>query len=399
MCSLEVSGFQVPGYWLVDSKYPRFKGENHYYRTDFILSSKNCLTFFYIINGTNPGRLNVYLGGYLGNETLLWRLAGQQGEHNSWLKAQVPISSDIAYQIIFKAIVGNEYGGFIAVDNITLSVEKACSFFPSMAQNHVLSGMRTNMIGHIPSYQDWLLSQAGIGNKYWEPCFQTLKDGWNADIFLKKCSRKGPLVFLIRRESQILGGFTDVNHLNEYLGMSKDYAFNRPAFLSSVQNHNTLASAAVDVLQNKRDEYCTTNESNDQIYYARYDRDHRSTVKQWRCYTKPSLTGDGQRYDINKLSTEYFSRHNKLLELQTSEQSRAEQSRAEQSRAEQSRAEQSRAEQSRAEQSRAEQSRAEQSRAEQSRAEQSRAEQSRAEQSRAEQSRAEQSRAEQSRVE
>ena len=84
---------------MVDSEYPRIEGEKHYYRTDFVLSSKNCLTFLYMLNGTNPGRLNVYLGGYLGKKTLLWRLAGNQGEYESWSTAQVPIEAEVAYQV------------------------------------------------------------------------------------------------------------------------------------------------------------------------------------------------------------------------------------------------------------------------------------------------------------
>jgi hypothetical protein len=84
---------------VTNSSYPRYKGEKLQYRTDFVLSTRNCLTFFYIINGPDVGRLNVYSGGYQRKETLLWRLAGAQGSDNAWEKAQIPISEEVAFQV------------------------------------------------------------------------------------------------------------------------------------------------------------------------------------------------------------------------------------------------------------------------------------------------------------
>ena len=47
--------------------------------------------------GSTIGRLNVYIRDHGGQETLLWRLAGDQGEQ--WYSASVPIASKLPFQV------------------------------------------------------------------------------------------------------------------------------------------------------------------------------------------------------------------------------------------------------------------------------------------------------------
>ena len=47
--------------------------------------------------GSTIGRLNVYTRDHGGQETLLWRLAGDQGER--WYSASVPIASKLPFQV------------------------------------------------------------------------------------------------------------------------------------------------------------------------------------------------------------------------------------------------------------------------------------------------------------
>ena len=47
--------------------------------------------------GSTIGRLNVYIRDHGGQETLLWRLAGDQGDQ--WYSASVPIASKLPIQV------------------------------------------------------------------------------------------------------------------------------------------------------------------------------------------------------------------------------------------------------------------------------------------------------------
>ena len=77
-----------------------------------------------------------------------------------------------------------------------------------------LLGIKSAMIGHIPSYQSHLeswLSSAGFGEKYWVPCYRGPTDGWSTHTFFQKCSERGPSLTLIRKDSFVFGGFTDMD--------------------------------------------------------------------------------------------------------------------------------------------------------------------------------------------
>lgn len=60
--------------------------------------SHKCLSFTYHMNGSTIGRLNVFIRGPDSEESLLWRLAGSQG--NKWNTATVPIERKSPYQVI-----------------------------------------------------------------------------------------------------------------------------------------------------------------------------------------------------------------------------------------------------------------------------------------------------------
>ncbi|KXJ25519.1 hypothetical protein AC249_AIPGENE14321 [Exaiptasia diaphana] len=98
ICEVEVEVLQVPGYWNATTAFPNYKGKKEFYRTGFVVNSRNCLSFSYLFNGSDPGRLNV---NFSGAETLLWRFTGHH-ENNRWSIAQVPINADIAYQVVYK---------------------------------------------------------------------------------------------------------------------------------------------------------------------------------------------------------------------------------------------------------------------------------------------------------
>ena len=66
----------------MESSYPAKKGFNGTLTTSYF-SQYNCLHFSYHMHGKNMGRLNVFgPNSKDGNKTLLWRIAGDQG--NEW---------------------------------------------------------------------------------------------------------------------------------------------------------------------------------------------------------------------------------------------------------------------------------------------------------------------------
>ena len=64
---------------LIDASFPRVPGEKALIRQDFpfFYSTVFCLTFFYRMNGTDVGQLNIYH-----DSRLIWSLSGNQGD--SW---------------------------------------------------------------------------------------------------------------------------------------------------------------------------------------------------------------------------------------------------------------------------------------------------------------------------
>ena len=81
----------------IESSYPRVRGDKARMLTLHATESHNCLTFIYHMNGSTIGRLNVYARGPDAQESLLWRIAGSQGD--AWHSATVPIERNHPYQV------------------------------------------------------------------------------------------------------------------------------------------------------------------------------------------------------------------------------------------------------------------------------------------------------------
>ena len=79
-------------YAFLESSYPIEKGFSGILTTSFF-SQYNCLRFSYHMYGKNIGRLNVFgPDSDGGNKTLLWRIAGDQG--NEWQYGLVKLKHD-----------------------------------------------------------------------------------------------------------------------------------------------------------------------------------------------------------------------------------------------------------------------------------------------------------------
>ena len=81
----------------IESSYPRERGDKARMLTLHATESHKCLSFTYHMNGSTIGRLNVFIRGPDSEESLLWRLAGSQG--NKWNTAAVPIERKSPYQV------------------------------------------------------------------------------------------------------------------------------------------------------------------------------------------------------------------------------------------------------------------------------------------------------------
>ncbi|EDV21956.1 uncharacterized protein TRIADDRAFT_59472 [Trichoplax adhaerens] len=86
-----------------------------------ISSNGNCkLRFFYSMYGSGIGTLNVKTRTSIGGiETTAWTKSGNQG--GKWYRAVVPISSSQPVQILLEGIIGANYQGDIAVDDVSLT--------------------------------------------------------------------------------------------------------------------------------------------------------------------------------------------------------------------------------------------------------------------------------------
>ena len=76
--------------------YPR-QGQLSVIESQYLVGTVNCLSFHYKISGKNVGRLNVYIDDQEKATSLLWRLAGNQG--NEWKVAQVHIHAVEGFKV------------------------------------------------------------------------------------------------------------------------------------------------------------------------------------------------------------------------------------------------------------------------------------------------------------
>ncbi|XP_078334103.1 MAM and LDL-receptor class A domain-containing protein 1-like [Crassostrea virginica] len=82
-------------------------------------SNPRCLTFWYFMYGAHVNSLNIYIpvGANLGSP--IWTRKGTQG--NQWNQAQVTITKNKQFNVIFSGVRGNGVFGDIAVDDISLA--------------------------------------------------------------------------------------------------------------------------------------------------------------------------------------------------------------------------------------------------------------------------------------
>ncbi|XP_048583941.1 uncharacterized protein LOC5510390 isoform X2 [Nematostella vectensis] len=232
-CMVEIRGFKYPGYVVVNATLPQLGP--YRYNTSYVLPFKNCLTFAFIINGSYPGRLNVYSSGYQGKERLVWRVAGSQGDN--WRQGRVLIEGDGIFKVIFEAKA--EMDSEIYFDNITLSRDVNCTHAPEHAV-HRLLGIQSRVIDR-PFYRERLeqmLSRAGFGRKLWKPCYRALEHGWNASNLHKQCDNKGPLIILLRQSNLLFGGFTGATMTDFAPGYN--LAYKRPTKQSSTWGSSSM---------------------------------------------------------------------------------------------------------------------------------------------------------------
>ena len=77
--------------------YPRGRGDRSIVESQYVVGAVNCLKFSYNMTGENVGRLNVHTVGQDDTASLLWRLAGEQG--NDWKSAQAPIDAFYGFKV------------------------------------------------------------------------------------------------------------------------------------------------------------------------------------------------------------------------------------------------------------------------------------------------------------
>ncbi|TNM98369.1 hypothetical protein fugu_014615 [Takifugu bimaculatus] len=83
-------------------------------------SDGECLMFWYYMEGSEVGELNIYLQTFENSRESvpLWTQKGNQGKH--WRHGRVTLRSSTPYQVIFEAIVGTGERRDIAIDDLTV---------------------------------------------------------------------------------------------------------------------------------------------------------------------------------------------------------------------------------------------------------------------------------------
>ncbi|XP_066937100.1 MAM and LDL-receptor class A domain-containing protein 1-like [Macrobrachium rosenbergii] len=90
-----------------------------------------CMRFYTYMSGKGVGILRVVLQDVVTRqERVLWALAGNQGSH--WILAQLPLSSNSPFKVIFEGTIGIPRLGDIAIDDITI-VSGPCATLPAEA--------------------------------------------------------------------------------------------------------------------------------------------------------------------------------------------------------------------------------------------------------------------------
>ncbi|XP_025084901.1 MAM and LDL-receptor class A domain-containing protein 1-like [Pomacea canaliculata] len=128
-------------------------------------SIQHCLRFYYLMQGSNIGMLNVYTTAQ--NQTLsapIWTLSISQGYQ--WKQAKVTITIINNFQVIFEAVVGSTVSGYIAIDDITITAG-ACQDAASCDFEEDLC-LWTNAYDGSDKF-DWLRVQGSSSTQYVTP--------------------------------------------------------------------------------------------------------------------------------------------------------------------------------------------------------------------------------------
>ena len=94
---LDLFCFSATDYVESSMSYPRQRGDLSILESHYIVGAVNCLSFYYFMPGEGVGRLNVYVVGQDEAKSLLWRLAGNQG--NEWKIAHLPIDAVQGFKV------------------------------------------------------------------------------------------------------------------------------------------------------------------------------------------------------------------------------------------------------------------------------------------------------------
>ena len=92
-----------------------------------------CLTFWYHMFGRDPATFGLYMNiqkNYVGS-TLLW--VKRLPQSNNWLMAQITITSDLGYYLMFRATMVSNSKDNIGIDDISFTdgacpVSRTCDF-------------------------------------------------------------------------------------------------------------------------------------------------------------------------------------------------------------------------------------------------------------------------------
>ncbi|XP_048579794.1 uncharacterized protein LOC5501224 isoform X1 [Nematostella vectensis] len=196
------------GYFLMLKSSQGLHGQSSMINTTKLVSRYSCFTFQYLMLGSDVGRLNVYQIGYHGNKTFLWMMYGNQSEE--WQDARIPLSSVHDFKVTLEGVSGGSYQGFIAIDNVTVTIE-SCKTHPPIAQPKA-GVFSSSMLRHKATLREnitGMLATQGQGSRSWMPCYRLRSNGADLTTFDKLCTGKGPTVTVARTGNALLGGFTE----------------------------------------------------------------------------------------------------------------------------------------------------------------------------------------------
>ncbi|EDO28587.1 predicted protein, partial [Nematostella vectensis] len=220
------------GYFLMLKSSQGLHGQSSMINTTKLVSRYSCFTFQYLMLGSDVGRLNVYQIGYHGNKTFLWMMYGNQSEE--WQDARIPLSSVHDFKVTLEGVSGGSYQGFIAIDNVTVTIE-SCKTHPPIAQPKA-GVFSSSMLRHKATLREnitGMLATQGQGSRSWMPCYRLRSNGADLTTFDKLCTGKGPTVTVARTGNALLGGFTE---------QSWNQAFDYEVFFSYKQGERGFIS-------------------------------------------------------------------------------------------------------------------------------------------------------------